>query len=117
MAHLNHEQIQDLLKGFKEMSKTCEGSSCMDIAVDVISLMGYVNVQTFDAKQLAYALAVTEMANGSSGTKSEMIMKASDEHKKFLIFNSYSESLMEMSRTLRAKGKLSDEEKGETYGS
>ena len=79
--------------------------------------MGYVNVQAAHKKQEAYAIAVAEMANDASATKSELIMKASDEYREYLKWYGYSEVLMEMSRTLRAKGKMSESERSETYGS
>lgn len=107
--------IQAQIKDFRVRGNTCDGSSCMDIAMEVISMMGYVNVLAAQARQEAHALMVTEMVN-ESAAKAEAIMKASDEYKNYLTYNGYSECLMELSRTLRAKGKLSEEEKNETYG-
>jgi len=107
--------IQEKIAAFRKQGETCQGSACMDIAMEVISLMGFINAKSAAYRQQAHALAVTEMTN-QSAAKSIVLMKASDEYKKYLIYNGYSESLMELSRTLRAKGKLSEEEKSETYG-
>lgn len=98
----------DLLKKIKQAEKSlkdCVGSACMDEAGVCTSLMVYVRVKEAEWKQRAYALFVTEMARGESAAKSEALMKSSDEYKTYLILKASGESLMEMIRTMRAKGK------------
>ena len=99
---------QELLAKIKQAEKSlkdCIGSACMDEAGVCVSLYSYTRVMEAEWKQKAYAKATAEMANGVSATAAQTIMKASDEYKTFLTLQACGESLLEMSRSCRAKGR------------
>ena len=104
------ETIKQLTEAEKAL-KNCIGSSCQDAAGHYVSLLARARVETAIQKQKAYALCVTEMANGSSATKAQTIMKARDEYKIYLGYEGCCEGLLEMIRSMRAKGKDDDSER------
>ncbi|MEK0326191.1 MAG: hypothetical protein QQN63_10865 [Nitrosopumilus sp.] len=108
---MTHEDLQKHLKESKLALHSCIGSKCMDEAGTYVSLLAFVMVETAQKKQESYALNITEIATGSSAAKSEIIMKASDEYRDYLIHKGYCEALLEQVRNFRAKGKGDDSEK------
>lgn len=103
--------IQAKLKDSRKALVDCLGSQCIDEAGMYTSLLAYVRVLSARKKQEAYAIFTTEMANDVSAAKAEAIMKASDEHREYLIYEGYGEALLEQIRNFRAKGKGDDSEK------
>jgi len=111
VKELTQEELQKHLRQSKDALQSCVGTGCDDVSGTYTSLMSFVRVQTAHKKQQAYALNFAEIANGSSAAKAGVIMKASDEYRDYLIFDSYCEALLEQVRNMRAKGKNDNAER------
>jgi hypothetical protein len=108
---MNSQEIREHIKQSKQAVHACVGSGCLDEAATYISLLAYVRYETAKKKQEAYEIQVGAIQAGDTIGKAQALMKSTNEYKEYLMYEGFSESLLEMTRTLRAKGKGDDSEK------